>query len=108
MTQDTFIFGRLVFLFKCAVSSGEEFPLALVQPYDAAVGQWLLKDKHLNFWRVRQRPHTSTEFFSVHSIIRGALLFPDSSRPGDYLVVDTIDTDMFLRIQEMHKAAKHH
>ena len=108
MTQDSFIFGRLVFLFKCTVNSGEEFPLALVQPYDAGVGQRLLKDKHLDFWRVRQRSHTTTELFSVHSIVRGALLFPDYSRPGDYLVVDTVDTDMFLRIQGMHKAAKHH
>ena len=30
---------------------------------------------------------------------------PDSEAPGDYLVVDGIDTDMFLHINAMWKAA---
>ncbi|KAL4066225.1 hypothetical protein J3A83DRAFT_4045618, partial [Scleroderma citrinum] len=62
-------------LFKCTVSR-EEFPLALIQLYDAPIGQWLSKDKHLNFWRVQEQPCTLTEFFSVQSIICGALLYP--------------------------------
>ncbi|KAI6143304.1 hypothetical protein BKA82DRAFT_4331247 [Pisolithus tinctorius] len=64
-------------------------------------------DKHLNFWRVCEQPCMSSEIISVHSIIRGALLYPDHMRPGEYLVVDTVDTDMFLCVQMMHKAAGH-
>ncbi|KAL4065043.1 hypothetical protein V8B97DRAFT_2025824 [Scleroderma yunnanense] len=105
-TYQGHIFRQLVSLFKCTVSR-EEFPLALIQLYDAPIGQQLSKDKHLNFWRVQEQPCTSTEFFSVQSIIHRALLYPDNSRPGDYLVMDTIDTDMFLHIQAMHQAAGH-
>ena len=87
----------------------EKFPLALVQLYDAGlVGQRLSKDNHLGFWRVREQSHASTEIFSVHSIIRGALLYPDNTRPSKHLVIDTINTDMFLCVQEMHKSAGHY
>ncbi|KAI6027992.1 hypothetical protein BKA83DRAFT_4462562 [Pisolithus microcarpus] len=65
-------------------------------------------DIHLNLWRVCEQPHESAEFFSVQSIIRGALLCPDHTRIGNYLVINTIDTDMFLCLQTMHKAAGHH
>jgi hypothetical protein len=46
-----------------------------------------------------------SQFFSVRSIIRGALLVPDG--PSDYLVVDTVDTDMFVHMREMHLEAGH-
>ncbi|KIM61708.1 hypothetical protein SCLCIDRAFT_121546, partial [Scleroderma citrinum Foug A] len=82
-SQQCDIFGRLLFLFTCS-------------------------DKHLGFWRVREQPCTSSEIFSVQSIVRGALLFPDSARDGEHLVIDTIDTDMFLRVQEMHRDAGHY
>ncbi|KAI5995972.1 hypothetical protein F5J12DRAFT_907101 [Pisolithus orientalis] len=82
-TQEKDIFGQLILLFNCVISE-ETFPLAFLHPYDAQlIGQWLRKDNHLNFWRVY---HT---------------------RPGEYLVVDTINTDMFLHVQMMHKVAGH-
>ncbi|KAG2158730.1 uncharacterized protein EDB93DRAFT_1290809 [Suillus bovinus] len=105
-TQARVIFGRLLMLFTCVVD-GQTHPVALVHPYDALVGQHSLKDKHFQFWRVHQRPRISSEFFSVHSIIRGAALAEDHSIQGDYLVIDTIDTDMFLRMKVMHKSAGH-
>ncbi|KAI6011002.1 hypothetical protein BKA83DRAFT_4467353 [Pisolithus microcarpus] len=82
--------------------------VALVQPYDAPTGPQLAKDVHLNLWRVHEQPHESAEIFSVHLIIHGALLYPDHTRLGKHLVIDTIDTDMFLRMQMMHKATGHH
>ena len=107
-TQQHDIFRRIIFLFTCSVGE-EKFPLALVHPYDAGlVGQQLSKDNHLNFWRVHEQSRASTEIFLVHSIIRRAVLYPDNTRPGEYLVIDTIDTDMFLRMQEMHKSAGHY
>ena len=81
--------------------------LVLVQPYDALVGACTRKDKHLNLFRVHTRPHLSSKFFSVESIVCGAVLVEDCTQPGDYLVIDTIDTDMFLCIQKMHRDAGH-
>ena len=107
-TQQHDIFTWMIFLFTCSIGN-EKFPLALVQPYDVGlVGQQLSKDNHLSFWRVREQSHASAEIFSVHSIIHGALLYPDNTRPGEHLVIDTIDTDMFLHVQEMHKSAGHY
>ncbi|KAG2109978.1 uncharacterized protein F5147DRAFT_745420 [Suillus discolor] len=89
-THANVIIGRLLFLFDCPV--GEDlFPLAL--------------DGQLNLFRVRAKPRAQAEFFSVRLIIRGALLVHDAGL--DYLVVDTVDTDMFLRVKEMHLQAGH-
>lgn len=104
-TNNNIILGRLVFLFECAVGN-DLFPLALTHPFDAPTGPWLRKDKQLNLFRVRAQPQTRVEFFSVRSIIRGALLVQDGNSL-DYLVVDTVDTDMFLRVREIHLQAGH-
>ncbi|KAG1818101.1 uncharacterized protein BJ212DRAFT_1446567 [Suillus subaureus] len=105
-TDSGVIFGHLLMLFTC-VMDGQTHPVALVHPYDAPVGQHSLKDKHFQFWHVHQRPRISSEFFSVHSIICGAALVEDHSIQGDYLVINTIDTDMFLCMKLMHKSAGH-
>ncbi|KAG2101790.1 hypothetical protein BD769DRAFT_1697154 [Suillus cothurnatus] len=104
-TQQSIIIGRLVFVFECAVGN-DLFPIALIHPFDAPTGLRLRKDKQLNIFRVRAKPRVRTEFFSVRSIIRGALLVQDDNSL-DYLVVDTIDTDMFLRVRDMHLQAGH-
>ncbi|KAG1879726.1 hypothetical protein F4604DRAFT_1579212 [Suillus subluteus] len=79
-TQTNVIIGRLLFLFDCP-------------------------DKQLNLFRVRAKPRAQAEFFSVRSILRGALLVHDAGL--DYLLVDTVDTDMFLWVKEMHLQAGH-
>ncbi|KAG2356754.1 hypothetical protein BDR07DRAFT_1453323 [Suillus spraguei] len=104
MTPTKVIFGRLLFLFECTVGK-HTFPLALVHPYDAPTGICLRKDKNFNLFRVRARTRAQSQFFSVRSIIRGALLVPDG--PSDYLVVDTVDTYMFVHMREMHLEAGH-
>ncbi|KAI6018748.1 hypothetical protein BKA83DRAFT_4464972 [Pisolithus microcarpus] len=96
-----------IFLFQCMVGD-ETFHLALVQPYNAPTRPRLAKDMHLNLWRVHEQPHESAEIFSVCSIICGVLLYPDHTRLGKHLVIDMIDTNMFLHMQMMHKAAGHH
>ncbi|KAJ7265517.1 hypothetical protein C8J57DRAFT_992587, partial [Mycena rebaudengoi] len=75
---------------------------ALVQPMDAGTGQLTSKDKALGFYRVRAKPRQNSEFISVHSIVRGALLVPAGDRHGEYLVVDVVDEDMFLRLKSMY------
>lgn len=103
-TEAKVIFGRLLFLFECVVGD-ITLSLALIHPFDAPTGVRLRKDKHLNIYHVWVRPQAQAKFFSVRSIIRGALLVPDGST--DYLVIDTVDTDMFLRVKELHLAAGH-
>ncbi|KAG1831089.1 hypothetical protein EV424DRAFT_1343214 [Suillus variegatus] len=106
-TQNGVILGRLVFLFQCAIGN-DILSLALVHPFDAPTGPRPRQDKQLNFLRVHAQPCAKAKFFSVQSIICGALLVQDSgSNPLDYFVVDTIDTDMFLCVREMHQQAGH-
>ena len=95
------IFARLVCAFNYKIE-GEDYPIALIHPFDAAVsGPRRQKDTDFGFFRICAKPRTSCEFIFVRSIIRGALLVEDFGREGDLLVVDTVDTDMFLRLQQM-------
>ena len=48
------------------------------------------------------RPCAESVFISIRSICRGAFIVPENSRDGDFLVVDVVDTDMFLRIRAMY------
>ena len=41
-------------------------------------------------------------FISIRSISRGAFIVPEHSKDSDFLVVDVVDTDMFLRIRAMY------
>ncbi|KAG2350133.1 hypothetical protein BDR05DRAFT_942666 [Suillus weaverae] len=104
LTENKVILGRLIFCFEYLVGD-RRFPLALIHPFDAPTGLRPRKDKDLNLFRARARPRAQAQFFSVRSIIHGALLIPDG--PSDYLIVDTADTDMFLRMKMMHLEAGH-
>lgn len=95
------IFGRLLFIFTFAVED-RKYPLALIQPYDGHTGIRRQKDRDFGFYRVRRNTHLHSEIISVHSIIRGALLVDDFGKDGDFLIVDTIDGDMFLRLQQIY------
>ncbi|KIK46880.1 hypothetical protein CY34DRAFT_21734 [Suillus luteus UH-Slu-Lm8-n1] len=100
-TEASVIFAQLLMVFTCMVGD-VQYPIVLTLPYDQPVGARPRKDKDFDFWRVKAKPRVSAEFFSVQSIIRGCVLVEDSSRPNEALVVDTLDTDTFLRIKEIH------
>ncbi|KAG2157550.1 hypothetical protein DEU56DRAFT_722843 [Suillus clintonianus] len=100
-TQDGIIFGHLIFIFMCLVGDAS-YPMALIHPCDVPIPNGPLKDKHLGLWRVRAQPRRKSEFVFAESIIRGALLLEDRSQPGDFFVVDSVDTDMFLHTK-LHK-----
>lgn len=99
-TDTGIIFGKLMLIFTCTVGD-VQYPVTLVLPYDRPVGIRPRKDKDFQFWRVKRKPRASAEFFSVHSIVRGCMIVEDVSRPDEFLIVDTIDTDMFLRMQDI-------
>lgn len=94
------IFAKLVCMFTCTVAS-KPYPIALIQPYDAPIpGRHLKKDDDLGLIRIRARPRSASEFISLKSVVRGALLVEDMETSGDYFVVDAVDTDMFLRMHD--------
>lgn len=98
--QDQPFFARLIFLFRCSI--GEiVLSFALIHPYDVAIGHRRRQDIDLGLYRVRAKPRASPELISVESIIRGAVLASDPATAGDYFVVDTIDTDIFLRMKSL-------
>ncbi|EGO19929.1 hypothetical protein SERLADRAFT_373989 [Serpula lacrymans var. lacrymans S7.9] len=105
-TTNGAIFARLVFVFTCSIDNAT-YLLALVQPYDAPTGQRRCKDKDLQLWRLHSKLRSATEIVPVQSIIRGAALAQDYDNPGDFFVIDTIDTDWFLRIKKIWNGSLH-
>ena len=97
--EDGYFFTRLLHLFKVTIGT-QSHPLAFVKSYTRPAGSIRRKDKDLGLYRLRfkAKPY---EIISLDSIVHGALLVPDSDNPEEYLVVDTIDGDMFLRMKEM-------
>jgi hypothetical protein len=76
-------------------------PIALVLPFsDISIMQ--RKDKELNFHWLQARPQAESMFISIQSICCGAFLVPECTKDGEFLVVDIVDTDMFLRIRSMY------
>ena len=96
-------FGRLLLLFTWE-GFEEKYSLALVQPFDVGVNSHRVQrlDQDLEFIRVKERPQRESIVCSIHSIIRGAAAIPDSRRSGEYVIMDTLDTDSFLRIKEFY------
>ncbi len=99
-TISGFIFARLLFIFTCQVAE-DTFPICLTCPLDASTGQSRVKDRDLRINRIRTK--TSTEFFFVQSIVRGAPIIQDFGKAGDYFVMDVTDHtgDMFLCCEEI-------
>ena len=84
---------------------GQEYRVALIQPFNEPIPlrDQPKKDHDLGFLRVRSCK--SSEFIFIESIIRGALVATDSDTSRKYderLVVDIVDTDMFLHLHSLH------
>jgi hypothetical protein len=100
-TADKPFFTRLVYMFTCSIG-GTNFPLALIHPYDVNIaGTRRRRDDDIGLWLVRAKHRSSSEIISVRSIIRGAALANDPETAGDYFVIHTVDTDIFLRVKAL-------
>ncbi|KAG2078672.1 hypothetical protein BDR04DRAFT_1124392 [Suillus decipiens] len=100
-TADKPFFARLVYMFTCSIG-GTDFPLALIHPYDVNIASTRRRrDDNIGLWRVRAKPRSSSEIISVWSIIWGAALANDPEMAGDYFVIHTVDTDIFLRVKAL-------
>jgi hypothetical protein len=94
-----YFFARLLHLFEVTMGT-QSHALAYIESYCRPSGSMQRKDKALGLYRL-QLKSKRYEIISLESVVRGALLVPDSDNPEEYLVVDTIDGDMFLRMKSL-------
>lgn len=100
-SPDEFSFARLVFMFSCSIPLFGTYDFALVRPFTANVSPARKSfDESFRITRVKARPCAASIFIPIRSIVRGTLLYPDPKHADEYLVVDHIDGDMFLRMKE--------
>jgi len=92
-------FARLLHLFKVTVGT-QTHALAYVKRYSRPSGPLRRKDKDLGLYRLQSRANRF-EIVPLESVVRGALLVPDSDNPEECFVVDTVDGDMFLRMKTL-------
>ena len=95
--EHSHFFVRLLHLFQVAVGA-QLHGLAYVEVYCRPSGSMRRKDKDLGLYRLRLKA-SRYAVISLESLVRGALIVPDSDNSEEYLVVDTVDTDMFLRMK---------
>ncbi|KAF8145632.1 hypothetical protein K438DRAFT_2097334 [Mycena galopus ATCC 62051] len=100
-TENKPFFARLVYLFSCTVEK-QSHHFALILPMDAPTGRPSRIDKALRFLRVKSKPEKQSEFISVHSIIRGVVLVPDSDKPDEFVVFDVLDPDTSRRLNSLY------
>lgn len=76
-------------------------PMALVQPF-TEIKALRKKDKDLRLYRVQEKERGKAIFIPARSIIHAAYIIPEAPKEKTSLVVDVVDTDMFLRLIEKY------
>lgn len=76
-------------------------PMALIQPF-TEIKALRKKDKDLRLYRLQEKERSKAIFIPARSIIRAAYVIPEAPQEKTSLVVDVVDTDMFLRIIEKY------
>lgn len=94
-----FLIGKIVFMFRCTIQD-KDYHLALIDPLDALISPRRVLDVELGLVRLRTKTHRTGEFIFIDSIVRGCVVIEAFDTPGDYLLVDTLDDDMFLRYKQ--------
>ena len=79
-------------------------PIALVQPF-TEITTLRKQDKDLRLHRLQIKPREKAIFVPARSIIRGAYIIPEGLTEKTSLVVDIVNTDMFLCINNMYLLA---
>src|ERR1700722_5485765 len=91
-TVDRIFFAQLIFVFSCAIDNSDmTHSIALIHPFDTLTSTRNQLDNSLHLIRLQKRSPTLSEFISVQSIIRGALIMEDIDNPGNALIIDTVD-----------------
>ena len=95
-------FAKLVVMFVVK-AEGQQVLMALVQGADKGIGgRPRVVDRDFGLHRLKMWERTASRFIPLQSIIRGALVAHDSQNHDEYVIVDIIDPDMFLRVRAMY------
>ncbi|KAG6905321.1 hypothetical protein DXG01_003456 [Tephrocybe rancida] len=101
-------FAQLLYIFTVKLDtdlhSGNQavyIPLALVRPFAEDNRRPSQRDKDLRLLRLHPAPDNKPRVIPARSIIRGAFIVPEGEQRKSSLIVDVIDSDMFLRMQEI-------
>ncbi|KAG2033796.1 hypothetical protein BDR03DRAFT_1013936 [Suillus americanus] len=100
LTQDVSVFVQLILMFKCQLPDVGSFELALVQPLTAGIigaPHWINRDFQLT--RIKAVPRESSIFIPLRSLIHSAMLYPDPAHQDEFIVVNHIDSDMFMHMK---------
>ncbi|KAG6808615.1 hypothetical protein H0H92_003492 [Tricholoma furcatifolium] len=105
-------FYRLVFTFVVKLKANPSdqkasvpIALALAVPFkevNRTSATELQRNRDLRLLRLKQMPREKAQIIPLRSIIRGAYIIPEGKDLETSLIVDIIDSDMFLRMQEMY------
>ncbi|KAL4067263.1 hypothetical protein V8B97DRAFT_2025108 [Scleroderma yunnanense] len=96
LTSMQMAFVHLVSIFTCQIDNFGEVQLVVVQPYTAGIGQQCRLDQNMKLMCIRAVPRGDSTFILIGSIIQDTLVFTDPQKKDKFLVVDYIDSDMFL------------
>ena len=71
--------------------------MLLVQPMERIRRRPM--ERELGLYPLKIKPRSQSRFIPLHSVLRGAVLYEDTTRAGHYFAVDVIDSDMFARVR---------
>ncbi|KAI6156008.1 hypothetical protein BKA82DRAFT_3967167 [Pisolithus tinctorius] len=100
-TETETAFVRLICMFSCVIPDIGSMEFILAQPFMTRIGPARTIDHDLRLKRVKSVPRAASIFIPLCSIIRGAILAPDTEHDDEFFVVEQLDSDMFLRTQAM-------
>ena len=100
-TQTAVAFVRFILIFTCHIPElGGTFEFALVQPFTRRTGASRRLDRDLNLIRIKATAWSSSIFILVASIVRSAVLAPDSENVEEFITFTYLDDDTFLRLKD--------
>ena len=95
------MFAQLVFVFVCQ-ANGQDYHLALIQLLEKQFQPTTrIVNKNLSIFRWHIQARSRCEVIPLDSIVCGVVLVADTRYVGDYFVIDTLNEDMFLRVNTM-------
>lgn len=97
--DDTREFARLRHVLRCKLLNTDTVDIALVTSFTAT--SWKPKTHWDGCVVLNESERPS--FIAMHDVVRGAVLCPafQSSRDSLHYVIDTVDEDMFLRLNDL-------
>ncbi|GJE85101.1 hypothetical protein PsYK624_011780 [Phanerochaete sordida] len=99
--ENTTALAQLVFPFVVQLDSGEREPMLLIQPTTEEKRRDM--DRDLGLYPYLMKTRDKCRIIPLISLIRGAVLYKDASRTSHYFAVDTLDSDMFIRMKSVFR-----